>query len=428
MGELARDATQALRRVEVFKKDPLWLYLFGAVALLVTGFVYWNYFTPEWRDYQTMFRDLVAERFGSDRAARVPTGLQQIWARDLDRVDRCTTCHQAIEWKGLESAPNPFRAHPKEILEKHPVQKYGCTVCHGGQGYATDTESAHGFAPHWEEPLLGKRLSDLYLIRDKSAVMQMNCNVCHRYDRETKGASYINQAKQIVQQKNCRACHTINGRGGVIGPDLTYVGDKSPEQYDYSRMSGVQSAFAWHVAHVQNPKALVPETVMPSFGFSSREAQALALLIMSWKRTNLPISYIAGEKPADRPTPEEAEKERQMLAGEGAFFVQKGCFICHSVSTLGIESASKIGPDLSIAVTDVQSRFGKTLEDFMNNPVGTMSVVLSTQIILTDEEKREAIEKLKIAYQKKQEQAAQPQKPEPSAQPAKAEPAARPAR
>jgi hypothetical protein len=97
-----------------------------------------------------------------------------------------------------------------------------------------------------------------------------------------------------------------------------------------------------------------------------------------------------------------------MLAGEGAFFVKKGCFICHSVNSLGIDTAAKIGPDLSNAVTDVQSRFGRTLEDFLMAPTGTMSVVLSTQIQLTDEEKREAVEKLKIAFQRLQEQQSQP--------------------
>ena len=400
----------------MYTKDAIKMYALGAVMLLVTGFVFWDYAAPAWQGYQADFRDLVTKKFGPARAAQIPGGLQQLWVAPLDRVDRCTTCHQGIEWKGLENAPNPFKSHPPEILKSHPLDQFGCTACHGGQGYATDVASAHGRVEHWEEPMLGKQLSDLYLVKDKKALMQLNCNACHRFDRETKGADFINEAKRIVQEKNCRACHTINGRGGVIGPDLTNVGDKSPEQYDYARISGVKSAFAWHVAHFQNPKALAPETIMPNFNFSSREAQSLALLVMSWQRHKLPTRYLPGATPVDRPTQAEIEKEQQMLTGEGAFFVRKGCFVCHSVSTLGIESAAKIGPDLAEAVSDVQSRFGRTLEDFLKAPTGTMSVVLATQIQLTDAEKQEAIEKLKIAYQKKQEQQAQAQKTQATAQ------------
>jgi cytochrome c1 len=95
------------------------------------------------------------------------------------------------------------------------------------------------------------------------------------------------------------------------------------------------------------------------------------------------------------------------LTGEGSFFVKKGCFACHSVSAFDIKSASDIGPDLSFAVSDVQSRFGRTLEDFLAKPTGTMAVVLSTQIQLTDEERLEAVAKLKAAYQKKMEAQAQ---------------------
>jgi hypothetical protein len=50
---------------------------------------------------------------------------------------------------------------------------------------------------HWEEPLLSRTLGEEYTLSgDKNALMQMNCNTCHRYDRETAGATAINLAKR----------------------------------------------------------------------------------------------------------------------------------------------------------------------------------------------------------------------------------------
>lgn len=87
--------------------------------------------------------------------------------------------------------------------------------------------------------------------------------------------------------------------------------------------------------------------------------------------------------------------------GDPQFFVKKGCTECHSVSVYGFESQNKSGPDLALAVEDVQKRFGKDLDSFLIQPVGTMQMVLSQKIKLTDAERQEAIALLKEAYKKK---------------------------
>ena len=93
-----------------------------------------------------------------------------------------------------------------------------------------------------------------------------------------------------------------------------------------------------------------------------------------------------------------------MKTGPGGWFVQTGCFVCHSISALGVKSPAQIGPDLSTAVEDVQSRFGVTIDQFLANPTGTMSVVLTRQIVLTPEQKQIAIQKLRDAFAAYQKQ------------------------
>ena len=105
-------------------------------------------------------------------------------------------------------------------------------------------------------------------------------------------------------------------------------------------------------------------------------------------------------------TPEEVAEEQRMKTGPGAWFVKTGCFVCHSIQALGVKSPAQIGPDLSTAVEDTQARFGRTVDDFLREPTGTMAVVLSRQIILTPQEKQIAVQKLREAFAEYQKQKA----------------------
>jgi cytochrome c1 len=87
-----------------------------------------------------------------------------------------------------------------------------------------------------------------------------------------------------------------------------------------------------------------------------------------------------------------------MREGDGAFFVEKSCFVCHSIEAFEIESPTNKGPDLSWAPEDVRNRFSKTVEEFLFEPTGTMKIILESQIVLTDEEKWEVINKITKAY------------------------------
>jgi cytochrome c5 len=84
---------------------------------------------------------------------------------------------------------------------------------------------------------------------------------------------------------------------------------------------------------------------------------------------------------------------------EGKFFVQKGCAQCHALKAYGVVSQIQMGPDLGLAKEDVKARFGVELEEFFANPPGTMALVLSSQIVLTPEEKKDVIRRLEAAFE-----------------------------
>jgi hypothetical protein len=126
------------------KKDRPILAVIGLLLIVSTVLFAWSDRKHDWRYYQYAFKTQVAEKYGAEKASTVTSGVQQIWVPDLRRADRCVTCHQAVYWKGFETAEEPFRSHPAAPLKNHPLERFGCTACHGGQGYAVDAAEAHG--------------------------------------------------------------------------------------------------------------------------------------------------------------------------------------------------------------------------------------------------------------------------------------------
>jgi len=391
------------------RTDPA---VFAILALLLAAATAWLIYlewSPEYRAHQALFRAQVRQRFGPDAARSVPGGIQQIWIPEISQANRCVTCHAATTWRGFETAAEPLRTHPAAILRAHPVERFGCTTCHGGQGWAVDRERAHGRVPYWDDPLLAGMPGELRQGEPttsagvpgelrRGGLLQVKCNACHRYERETAGAPEINRAKRLVEQKGCRACHRVNGRGGLIGPDLDWTGDKDPAQYDYGRLPGRASAFRWHAAHFQDPRGIVPDTVMPNFHLSADEIRALTLLVMSWQRAPLDAA-LAGNLPRTDPVPEEERRlAAEMEKGPGGWFVRTGCYTCHPVSVFGVKSPTPIGPDLSTAADDTERRFSMPIDAFVRNPVGTMRAVFSRQFMLSPEQKDEAVRQLRAAF------------------------------
>ena len=379
--------------------DHVALALLGVALAAATAFVVVKDARHDYRLYQRGFRRAVERASGADAARAVASGPQQVWIRGLDRADRCITCHQGVNWAGFEKAEQPWRTHRRDLFTSHPVEHFGCTVCHGGQGWALDAGAAHGRVAGWGEPLLDKVMeTGSSPAANPRSLVEISCNVCHRYESHTAGAESINRAKVLVREKGCRACHLINGGGGLIGPDLTWAGDKNPEQYDYTRLQGRHSVLGWQIAHLRDPRALVPDSVMPNFHLPDADTLALAMLVMSWRRGPESASLLDGTPRADTiPEIDPADYER-MASGPGAWFVRTGCSRCHDVASLGVKSPTPIGPDLSTAADDTVRRFNMPVGQFLRAPVGTMRTVLARQIMLSAEQQAEAVRQLNAAH------------------------------
>ena len=331
------------------RKDFYWLSFFSILLFILVMIAFYKQANPEWKKHQREFKKYLEESVSLEAASAVEYSVKQIWLPELNRVDRCVSCHMGYDQPGLVDAPQPFTAHSD--IEPHSVLKMGCTVCHGGQGFALKKKDAHGEIKHWEEPLFGSKLARKYGFQKKNVLIQISCNVCHRRDEDTSGMEMINLSKKLLMGKNkCQTCHIIDGRGGKISSDLTYIGDKPAERFDFSQIEDKLSQsgrplsmLSWHFEHFMNPEAVIADSKMPYVEYSEEEAWALALLMMSWKDVNLPIMLMPKGKKDEVPSVEEKDERGKLSPVEWGkeLFVNKNCSECHTIGE-GVE----IGPDL----------------------------------------------------------------------------------
>jgi mono/diheme cytochrome c family protein len=280
---------------------------FTFLGLLVGVLVVVGYYRDDhrqWKDYQRKFIQEEIRRASTPEqrmlAQRTPVEIRQVLLPELNRVDRCTTCHLAVEDPSYGGYAQPLAYHP--LHDQHPFDKFGCTICHRGQGRATTTEDAHGHVAHWDEPMLPQKY------------IQASCGQCHEA-RDNPAAPELARGNQLFETVGCRGCHKLGGVGGNLGPELDKVGARrSPD---------------WLKQHFIAPSAVTPNSGMPPQKFAEPDLDAIVLYMLSQTGANLPGFYASMKV-----IPSASEGRR--------LFQLKGCIGCHTVAGQG----GKIGPAL----------------------------------------------------------------------------------
>lgn len=287
------------------RRLPIVFFVLSLAALLLMLFAIRQAATPEWKNYQRAFLQLEAQ--GEPNAAakaavlETPLAIHQVMLPGLQRVDRCTTCHLGVDDPTMKNAPEPFRYH--QGLSPHVISRFGCTICHGGQGLATTVRAAHGNVPFWDNPLL------------PAEYVRASCGRCHK-DGEVPGVPELTEGRHLFETEGCHGCHKLNGVGGSIGPDLSEEGasQRSPQ---------------WLEKHFLNPAAVSPGSAMPNFHFTREQARALTYYMLSLTSQQMGTYYSSFNLIPS------ATYGRQL-------FVEKDCIVCHAIGGVG----AKTGPDL----------------------------------------------------------------------------------
>ena len=261
---------------DAYDKTMTGLLLSGSLltCALLAYAAYDEHFGADWYHHQSDYRRQLLARVATERerraAERFDVHPKQLYLPELGRIDRCVTCHAAIDDPAMQDAAQPLTAHPGDYMLNHSKERFGCTVCHQGQGLATTVEDAHGHVPHWPDPMLAREQLD------------QACAKCHT-EGPLPGVPRYNAAIALFHEKACISCHKLRGQGGDAGPDITNAGELQDAE--------------WHFQHFKDPKSVVATSEMPNMNLSDEEATALTFLMMSLAGEPVPTDYLSNPKP-----------------------------------------------------------------------------------------------------------------------------------
>src|SRR5262245_51503378 len=212
-------------------------------------------FLSEWRSHQRRYRQMLLDSPDERQrqlGEKLSIEMRQIDLPHLATRDRCVSCHLGIDNPAMAVAPQPHRAHSGNLLKDHPVEKYGCTVCHQGQGAATNFHEAKATDVHWDYPLLPARLT------------AASCGTCHAAGSPlmARHAPALARGRQLFLDRGCQSCHKLGGVGGQLGPALDGVGGKIKHQLPMAHVRGEHTLANWLEQHFDRPQGVVPGSRM----------------------------------------------------------------------------------------------------------------------------------------------------------------------
>jgi mono/diheme cytochrome c family protein len=301
-----------------------WLLL--GMSLLTIGYLIAaavrENFQGEWYHVQKEYRTILEAKATDERGKAIARDfrieLKQVSIPRLKVVDRCVSCHNGIDDPRMTTVPAPHAVHPGEILEYHPVDRFGCTICHQGQGAATSLHDAMGVDVAWDYPLLDRNLT------------QASCLACHDVEKlPQQQVALVLEGKKLYQEKSCGACHRLNGRGGTLGPALDNEGAKTKHQLILTNLAPPHTTWNWHEAHFRDPGRIVPGSQMKNPGLSQQQILALTVFMLAQRLRDVPESYLAPDKLEEKvrrlhPQPENGEQ-----------IYHQYCFACHDEGSYG---------------------------------------------------------------------------------------------